>query len=456
MKSASNTLSPTLSTSDNSGSVPASQSPAQSQALVPAVARRTFLATVAGAGAVTLMPPTLGSAATASGAVGPESWPQWRGPQRDGSVVEQWPSSLDESTLKVAWTKPFAPSYSGPLVDAQRVYTTETRDKKTEHVVASDRQTGETLWETGWEGAMTVPFYAKRNGDWIRSTPALADHRLLVAGIRDHLVCLNDASGERLWEIDLPASMQSKLPDFGCVCSPLIDGDSVYMQAASGLLKLDMATGNTLWHVLKANDSDSAFSSPIMAELHGVRQLLVQTRERLVGISLSDGSTLWEKQIEAFRGMNILTPTVIGNQIFTSSYGGKAWMYNIQMDNGTWSVSQAWENKHQAYMSTPVLIDGHIYLHLKNKRFSCVEAATGEIKWTTQPFGEYWSMISNGKQILALDQTGTLRLIEASPVEYKLLSERQVATTESWAHLAIAGGQLFVRHLDGLTAYTWG
>ncbi len=58
-------------------------------------------------------------------------------------------------------------------------------------------------------------------------------------------------------------------------------------------------------------------------------------------------------------------------------------------------------------------------------------------------------MISNGQNILALDQRGVLMLIEHNPAEFKLLGEREVTKEESWAHLAIAGDKVLVRHLKG-------
>lgn len=416
------------------------------------VDRRGFLtATAAIAGCSTV----LSNRGHGSEVVGPDQWGQWRGPQRDGMIEASWPTSLSETNLTKQWTRPLAESYSGPLADTKHVFTTETRDAKTEHVFALDRETGDTAWEVEWPGAMAVPFYAKRNGDWIRSTPALADGKLVVAGMLEKLVCLDSSTGEQIWEMDVPEKLGTPVPDFGCVCSPLIDAGSVYMQAGNGLLKLSLDSGEVQWHVLRGEESDSAFSSPIIETIQGKRQLLVQTRQRLVGIDLESGQELWAQPIEAFRGMNILTPTVLGDQIFTSTYGGKAWLYNFGTSGDNWDVTQVWENKLQAYMSTPVLIDGHIYLHLKNKRFTCVEATTGEIKWTTTPFGQYWSMISNGKQILALDETGMLRLIEASPEEFKQLDERKVSESEAWAHIGISGNQVFVRHLDGLTTYKW-
>jgi putative heme-binding domain-containing protein len=76
------------------------------------------------------------------------------------------------------------PSCSGPIVAGDRVFTTESKDKKFEVVIAFHRKTGKELWRAQWEGAMTVPFFAKSNGDWIRATPACDGESLFVAGMR--------------------------------------------------------------------------------------------------------------------------------------------------------------------------------------------------------------------------------------------------------------------------------
>ena len=116
-------------------------------------------------------------------------WPQWRGPNRDGYVQsEDWPEGISEDHLKQSWRLELGPSYSGPIVADGKVFTTETKDKKIEVARALDMKTGKELWNTEWEGAMRVPFFARANGDWIRSTPAYDDGRLYVAGMRDVLV----------------------------------------------------------------------------------------------------------------------------------------------------------------------------------------------------------------------------------------------------------------------------
>lgn len=124
------------------------------------------------------------------------TWPQWRGPHRDGQVGgATWPDRLDENSLERLWRLPLGPSYSGPIVSEKYVFTTETRNKETEVVHALDRRTGEKRWRAEWKGALTVPFFAASNGSWIRSTPAFDGARLYVAGIRDVLVCLDATTG---------------------------------------------------------------------------------------------------------------------------------------------------------------------------------------------------------------------------------------------------------------------
>ena len=91
-------------------------------------------------------------------------------------------------------------------------------------------------------------------------------------------------------------------------------------------MKLDKQTGETVWRSLQDSGgmNGSAFSSPMKATIAGKPQILVQTRERLAGVDEITGEELWSQEIEAFRGMNILTPVVFGDAIFTSTYGGKS------------------------------------------------------------------------------------------------------------------------------------
>jgi hypothetical protein len=64
-------------------------------------------------------------------------------------------------------------------------------------------------------------------------------------------------------------------------------------------------------------------------------------------------------------------------------------------------------------------------------------------------------MVTQGNRILALDQRGILLHINANPKSFDLLSEVKLETPSTWAHLAVCGEELYVRHLKGLNVYRW-
>jgi outer membrane protein assembly factor BamB len=386
------------------------------------------------------------------------AWNQWRGPTRDGQVPgSTWPTSLAENVLTPLWRVELDASYSGPIVSESAVFVTGTADQRDEVVCALDRQTGNELWRTEWPGAMSVPFFAASNGSWIRATPAFDGESLFVAGMRDVLVALNAKTGKEQWRVDFVKEFSTPLPAFGFVSSPLLDGESIYVQAGASLVKLNKKSGKIFWRVLQEEGSmmESAFSSPVMATLAGQRQLVVQTRAKLVGVDPKSGDVLWEHEVPSFRGMNILTPVVFSNAVFTSSYQNRSWLFSITKSEGRFEVNEAWHNNAQGYMSTPVVIDGHAYMHLQNQRFTCINLTTGERTWTSKPYGKYASLVAQGDLILALDQAGELLLLKANPQDFDLLDQRKVSDQDTWAHVAVYGDQIFVRELNALSAFRW-
>ena len=107
-------------------------------------------------------------------------------------------------------------------------------------------------------------------------------------------------------------------------------------------------------------------------------------------------------------------------------------------------------------MSTPVVIDGHAYLHLRNQRVACVNLANGEKTWETKKkFGKYWSLIARGNRILALDQKGELYHLRANPEKFDVISERKIAKGNTWGHIAVSGSKVIIRELEALTVFDW-
>lgn len=397
----------------------------------------------------------LAALTTQAFAADPDAWNQWRGPNRDGSIqTESWPKAISNGGLIKQAQIPLGESYSGPIVVDGLVFTTETTGD-TESAIAIDRNSGKEIWKTSWKAKMTVPFFAASNGSWIRSTPAWHNNQLFVASMEDVLYCLNSTNGDIVWQKDIRKEFGTGNQSFGFVCSPLVLDEHVFIQTSAGLLKMKCDTGETTIRTLNESGGmmGGAFSSPVVATLAGVRQLVVQTRQTLTGVSPEDGTVLWKQDIPAFRGMNILTPTIIEDSVFTSSYGGGSFLFDIARTKDTFTVKERWKAKAEGYMSSAVQVDGQLYLHLRNQRFTNLNVADGKSGWTTKPFGKYWSMVVNGKSALALDEKGILLLLNLNGQEFSEVDRLKVSDQETWAHLAVSGNQIFVRDLKGLTIW---
>jgi len=271
------------------------------------------------------------------------------------------------------------------------------------------------------------------------------------------LVCLDAETGAEKWRVDFPKRYGSDLPTFGFVCSPLVVGDALYVQAGGAFFKLDARTGESIWKSLADGGgmNGSAFSSPTLTKLGGVEQVLVQTRQKLAGVDPANGKVLWDQEIPTFRGMNILTPLVWNDSVLTSAYGGKTLSLRPTPASGSGRVETAWTNKAEGYMSTPVVVGDYAYLHLRNQRMTCIDLRDGSTKWITTPFGKYMSLVANGDKILALDERGSLVLFRANPQKFEQIDTLSIGDEDPWAHLAVCGDELFVRGKSGITAYRW-
>jgi outer membrane protein assembly factor BamB len=195
----------------------------------------------------------------------------------------------------------------------------------------------------------------------------------------------------------------------------------------------------------------------VVATVAGRKMVVALNRKTLTLLDPETGTILWKQAVPAYRNTTTVTPVLLGGGgIFVSMIAGRSMRFDVTESGGKVSARRTWDNSSTAYMSTPVRVGDHLYAHLESRRFACLDAKTGRVKWTTdQTFGEYWSMAVRGDRILALDQKGTLYLIHANPTKFELLDEKKVGEAETWGHLAVCGSEVFVRDMKGVTAYKW-
>lgn len=387
-----------------------------------------------------------------------QTWPQWRGPTRNSNIAgPAWPESLQPPHLTRRWRVKLPPSFSGPIVSHDKVFVTETKDETYEVVRALDRNTGQEIWSAQWKSGMTVAPLGRSMGSWIRATPAYDGRHLYVAGMRDLLVCLDAKTGKIRWRADLHDRYKTPIPELGFVCSPLVLDDAVYVQAADSFLRLDKNTGQTVWRTLVQEElGHGSYSSPAFDTVLGVPQLLVAMIPDIAGIDPDTGRVLWIRRLEDNVAGCILAPIVYKDGIFTSTRQTHTGYYPLTYKNGTFTITDGWKNKAIAYMSSPVLRDNHVYMHLKNTRMTCIDLDTGKTKWTSREhFAKYCSMIARRDRILALGNNGRLFLLRATPEKLDVIDDRILTDDDTWGHLAISGNQLFIREKRAIAVYDW-
>ncbi len=412
-------------------------------------------------------PAVAGAAAAASGA---SDWFQWRGPNRDGSSTESglnrdWESKPPELLWHV---KGLGGGMSSVVIHGGKIFTMGKVDGAP-HLICRNLADGAEVWATEVPG-----------GDDPNCTPTVDPSSGLVFGMTKdgHLSAARVADGELVWSTSFGDDFGGKMESgWGYSESPLIDGDHLICTpgARDGLLAaLDKMTGEPVW---KTDVSDAelgdkgnfgaGYSSPVISNAGGVKQVVQLTGKGLVGVDAADGKLLWNYNRIANGTANIPTPIISGDYVFGSTGyadGGSALLKlskrgsGIEAEEVYYYKGRELQNHHGGM----ILVDGHIYLgHGHNNGFpQCVELESGDIKWPGDrgPGRESAAIAYADGLLFFRYQDHTMALIEADPDQYTVKGHFKLATSNanSWPHPVIQGGKMYIRDQDDLMCYDVG
>lgn len=370
-------------------------------------------------------------------------WPQWLGPNRDGSTPES--VAAWKGDLKVLWRTPVGEGHSSPVVADGVVYLhTKVKDKDAECVQAFDAKTGQPKWEQTYD----KPKFQTLFGDGPRATPGVHDGKLYTFGITGTLACWDAATGKPVWKTEVLADPKKDNLFFGLSASPLIVGENVVVQGGTGSSKgvkaFDRNTGKPGW---TAGSDPASYAAPVF--LGG--QIIVLTGAHLMSVS-SAGQVNWAFPFKDQLNESSTTPIKAGGLYVAASVTAGA----VGVRVADRKPEAAWKNPQlTCYFSTPVddtrghlfLVTGVASLTAPSVTLRCVEAATGKELWKQPKIGKYHAALlrtGDGKLLLHDDTTGDLRLLAANTKEYEELA-RSKACGPTWAHPAVANGMVFVR-----------
>jgi outer membrane protein assembly factor BamB len=193
----------------------------------------------------------------------------------------------------------------------------------------------------------------------------------------------------------------------------------------------------------------------MLVTMAGVRQILVFSATRLMGITPDRGELLWEFPWKTQYGVNASQPLLLDDhRIFVSTgYGtGAAAIELIPGGDGQLAVKELWRtNRMKNQFTSSVLHDGYIY-GLDESILACIDASTGELKWKGGRYGYGQVMLADG-HLIVLTEGGDLALVRASPAGHAEVARFSVLDGKTWNHPAISSGYLLVRNINEMAAF---
>jgi outer membrane protein assembly factor BamB len=373
---------------------------------------------------------------------------------RDGVAAMSAPSTWP-ATLTKRWEVRVGSGHSSPIIDGDRVFV-HAREGEREITRALDLSTGKELWRSEYAAPYTVNPAARAHGPGPKSTPAVAGNRVFTLGISGILSAHEARSGTLLWRTAAPPAP----PEFGTAMSPIVDGSSVIVHLGArdqgALTAFDAATGTLRW---RWSGDGPAYASPVIAEIGGVRQLITQSENSVIGVEASSGALLWSIGFKTPFDQNSITPVVVKDVVIYSGLDSGTVAVRIGRKGGTWTTEPVWKNEQVSmYMSSPAVTGGALYglSHRNRGQFFALDVATGRTLWTTPGReGENASIVAAGSALLLSTTNAELIVARADPAKFDELKRYRIADSGVWAHPAVSGNEILVKDVDKVICWTW-
>ena len=380
-----------------------------------------------------------------SGPTNAENWPGWRGPTGMGIS--------GESNLPVEWSKANnirwkvelqGAGVSAPVVWGERVFLTASDGRLNDrlHVFCYHRQDGKLLWHSRFFGTAPTDLFAP--GGMAVPTPVTDGKHLFTLFGTGDLMCL-DFAGKPVWIRSLAQEYGPFRNRWGMGTSPILVGDNLIVQvdhwSQSYLLCVDAKTGANRWKTDR--DASVNWSSPLTVKFKDHDELIVLGTYRAMGYDLETGSERWH-----VRGMGmqcIPSPIVEGNVLVAAS-GENTMAIKLDGKSGNLTDSNMlWINKKAAaYLPSPVLYKGLVYIAGDRGINTCLDAAKGTVVWKKRLGDQYYaSPVAGDGKVYFPSKGGIVFVVKAGP-QYEVLAKNDMGEGIV-ASLAISDGQIFLR-----------
>jgi outer membrane protein assembly factor BamB len=381
-------------------------------------------------------------------------WPQLWGPHGDGSATGTRLAGSASPTLREVWRRPIGSAFSELTIGGGRGYTGLAEGGQ-DYTVAIDLASGKELWRTplgetykGHDGSRDGPV----------STPTFHQGRVYMISAYGVFQALDAATGKVAWQHDLQKDFGAPKPFYGFGTSAVAVGDRVVVQAGgekNGLIAFDAKSGAKAWSV--SHSTTSGYSTPVLATIHGVPQVVVLANDKVFGASPKDGALLWSAALPQAQGESAKSPLVLPDGRVLAAQWNETTVYEVKKDGETWTATMGPRTPllRNTYSAT-VYHDGHLY-SFNNQNLICLDAKTLEAKWRQRLYGGFVTLI-DGHLVTLSASSGMLHVAAASPAGYQ--EKTKIAAVNAGAMnstgVSAGGDRLYVRNVEELVAFEIG
>ncbi|MEO1614647.1 MAG: PQQ-binding-like beta-propeller repeat protein [Planctomycetota bacterium] len=416
-----------------------------------------------------------------------QDWPQWNGPNRDGTTEQPVQPSFAKPASPL-WSVKVGLGYSGPVISGDQLIVTDyvlqsgeitnnagKRDKLTgkERIQCFHSETGEKLWDYSYDRPYSLSYPGGP-----RATPTIHDGRVYALGSEGDLLCHSLKTGKVIWQTSFNVDFGAKTPIWGHAASPLVYQDQlICMVGGEGSLvvSFDLASGEVIWKNLTSRDNETGYCPPTIVTAGGTDQLIIWDPTTVYSLNPKTGKTYWSEAVVPGYGMSILSPITDGELLFISGESRTSAMMRLASDTPAAELLWRGGPKDSLYLATSnAVFDGdHIYgADISSGALVCFEAESGTRKWQSaiptngskRKRGEAHAsafLIDVGDTYLILSETGDLIHANLTPEGYQELDRfhaidptgKSMGRKVLWTYPAYANGSLYVRNDKELVCY---
>ena len=400
------------------------------------------------------------------------NWPQWRGPNGDGTTLADKAPTTWSETKNLKW-KLKLPGYgaSSPIVWNERIYLTcytgygagsrgGSPANMMRHLICVDAKTGKSVWKKDLKPTKSEDYYSGMGvpeHGYATSTPATDGKAIYVFLAKSGMVAF-DLKGKKLWQTSVGTNSSRKR--WGSSSSPIIHGDLVFinaLQEGNKIFALNKADGKIAWQwgPSAADSYQDTYGTPALVKAKDKTELVLAVPGEIWSFGTKKGDIAWYTYTNIGAGRGNVSPSTITGGDALYVFGGRPGSGVAVKLGGKGEVkgsSQLWTSRSSPYVATPVYHEGHLYWMDRSGYAVCLNASTGReafrerLKSSSRTPQFYASPVVVDGKIISVSRNAGSFVLEAKP-KFKQLAQNTFASDRSVfnASPAVSNNRLFLR-----------